>query len=113
VLPTFDGALWYRMRPHGDDVDSSLVDIWSLGRFPAGAAPVVQQEVFHGFEAFRGQCEFLEEDFGQHRGGEPRDEVARLPRRGAEPGAGGRGWRTSTPCSIASSAENDHAAAVA
>jgi nitrite reductase/ring-hydroxylating ferredoxin subunit len=64
VLPTFDGALWYRMRPNGDDPDSSIVDIWSLGRFPEGREPVVRQEVFHGFEAFRGQCEFLEEDFG-------------------------------------------------
>jgi phenylpropionate dioxygenase-like ring-hydroxylating dioxygenase large terminal subunit len=63
VLPTFDGALWYRMRPNGDDLDSSLVDIWSLGRFAPGREPVVQQEIFHGFEAFRGQCEFLEEDF--------------------------------------------------
>lgn len=63
VLPTFDGALWYRMRPHGDDPDESLVDIWSLGRFPPGGEPVVQQEIFHGFAAFRGQCEFLEEDF--------------------------------------------------
>jgi hypothetical protein len=51
------------MRPNGDDVDSSIVDIWSLGRFPPGGAPAVRQEVFHGFEAFRGQCEFLEEDF--------------------------------------------------
>ena len=64
VLPTFDGALWYRMRPNGRDPDSSIVDIWSLGRFPAGKEPVVTQEVFHGFEAFRGQAEFLEEDFG-------------------------------------------------
>ncbi|MCW5892028.1 MAG: aromatic ring-hydroxylating dioxygenase subunit alpha [bacterium] len=63
VLPTFDGALWYRMRPHGDDPDRSVVDIWSLGRFAAGREPVVQQELFHGFEALRGQCEFLEEDF--------------------------------------------------
>ncbi len=63
VLPTFDGALWYRMRPNGDDPDSSIVDIWSLGRFPPGGAPVVQQETFRGFDAFRGQCEFLEEDF--------------------------------------------------
>jgi hypothetical protein len=63
VLPTFDGALWYRMRPNGDDHDSSIVDIWSLGRFAPGAEPEVQQEIFDGFEAFRGQCEFLEEDF--------------------------------------------------
>ncbi len=63
VLPTFDGALWYRMRPNGDDCDSSIVDIWSLGRFAPGAEPVVEQEIFAGFEAFRGQCAFLEEDF--------------------------------------------------
>jgi len=63
VLPTFDGALWYRMRPNGDDHDSCIVDIWSLGRFPPGQEPEVTQTVFHGFEAFHGQCEFLEEDF--------------------------------------------------
>ena len=63
VLPTFDGALWYRMRPNGDDCDSCIVDIWSLGRFAPGAEPVVAQEIFDGFEAFQGQCAFLEEDF--------------------------------------------------
>jgi phenylpropionate dioxygenase-like ring-hydroxylating dioxygenase large terminal subunit len=63
VLPTFDGALWYRMRPHRDDRDRSIVDIWALGRFAPGKEPVVEQQIFDGFEAFRGQCEFLEEDF--------------------------------------------------
>jgi hypothetical protein len=63
VLPTFDGALWYRMRPHADDRDRCIVDIWALGRFAPGKEPVVEQQVFDGFEAFRGQCEFLEEDF--------------------------------------------------
>lgn len=63
VLPTFDGALWYRMRPNGGDPDSCIVDIWSLGRFAPGREPEVTQEVFHGFEAFKGQCAFLEEDF--------------------------------------------------
>lgn len=63
VLPTIDGALWYRMRPHRDDAARSIVDIWSLGRFAPGAEPQVEQEIFDGFEAFRGQCEFLEEDF--------------------------------------------------
>lgn len=63
VLPTFDGALWYRMRPNGDDQDSCLLDIWSLGRVAPGEEPPVQQEIFAGFAAFKGQCEFLEEDF--------------------------------------------------
>jgi phenylpropionate dioxygenase-like ring-hydroxylating dioxygenase large terminal subunit len=68
VLPTFDGALWYRMRPNGADHDSSIVDIWALGRFAPGREPPVQQQVFNGFEAFRGQCEFLEEDFSNIEG---------------------------------------------
>jgi phenylpropionate dioxygenase-like ring-hydroxylating dioxygenase large terminal subunit len=63
VLPTLDGALWYRMRPHGDDHDRCVVDIWALGRFAPGQEPKVEQQIFDGFPAFRGQCEFLEEDF--------------------------------------------------
>lgn len=72
VLPTFDGALWYRMRPNGRDRDSCIMDIWSFGRFAPGSEPEVEQQIFHGFEAFKGQSEFLEEDFGNleavHRG---------------------------------------------
>ncbi len=72
VLPTFDGALWYRVRPNGRDADSCVMDIWSLGRFAPGTEPEIEQQVFHGFEAFKGQSEFLEEDFGNleavHRG---------------------------------------------
>ena len=63
VLPTLDGALWYRMRPRGADHDACIFDIWSFGRFASGQEPRVEQEVYDGFEAFRGQCEFLEEDF--------------------------------------------------
>jgi len=64
VLPTFDGALWYRMRPNGNARDSCLLDVWSLGRFAPGAEPEAPQQIFDGFAAFKGQCEFLEEDFG-------------------------------------------------
>jgi phenylpropionate dioxygenase-like ring-hydroxylating dioxygenase large terminal subunit len=62
-LPSQDGALWYRLRPNGDDPDSCVFDIWSLGRYAPGAEPKVEQEVSQGFEAFKGQCFFLEEDF--------------------------------------------------
>lgn len=62
-LPSPDGALWYRLRPNGNDPDSCIFDIWSFGRFAPGAEPEVKQEIFEGFEAFRGQCRFLEEDF--------------------------------------------------
>jgi len=63
VLPTLDGALWYRLRPHRTDREKCIFDIWSFGRFAPGAEPDVKQEVFEGFDAFKGQCEFLEEDF--------------------------------------------------
>jgi phenylpropionate dioxygenase-like ring-hydroxylating dioxygenase large terminal subunit len=63
ALPTVDGALWYRMRPHRTDRDKCVFDIWSFGRFAPGQEPKVEQEIYEGFEAFRGQCSFLEEDF--------------------------------------------------
>jgi hypothetical protein len=63
VLPTADGAIWYRMRPNGDDPDTCVVDIWSFGRFPRGEEPKIEQEHYENLEVFKGQCEFLEEDF--------------------------------------------------
>lgn len=63
VLPTVDGALWYRIRPHKRDDDRCLFDIWCFGRFPPGGEPVVENEIYQGFDAFRGQNPFLEEDF--------------------------------------------------
>ena len=63
VLPTVDGAIWYRMRPNGDNPDSCILDIWSFGRFPPGKEPKVEQEFYADLESFKGQCEFLEEDF--------------------------------------------------
>jgi phenylpropionate dioxygenase-like ring-hydroxylating dioxygenase large terminal subunit len=62
-LPSLDGALWYRLRPNGHDPDSCIFDIWSLGRFKPGAEPKVVNDIYEGFDAFRGQCAFLEEDF--------------------------------------------------
>jgi nitrite reductase/ring-hydroxylating ferredoxin subunit len=62
VLPSPDGALWYRVRPDKDP-DRCIFDIWSFGRFAPGAEPKVEQEIYNGFDAFRGQCAFLEEDF--------------------------------------------------
>lgn len=63
VLPTVDGALWYRFRPHRTDPDACTVDIWSFGRFPPGEEPDIEHEIYDGFEAFKGQNPFLEEDF--------------------------------------------------
>jgi len=63
VLPTIDGALWYRMRPDGDRADACIFDIWSLARFAPGKAPRVEQEIFPTPDDFRGRSPFLEQDF--------------------------------------------------
>jgi hypothetical protein len=63
VLPTVDGALWYRVRPHKTDADRCLFDIWCFGRYPPGEEPHVESELYEGFDAFRGQNPFLEQDF--------------------------------------------------
>jgi phenylpropionate dioxygenase-like ring-hydroxylating dioxygenase large terminal subunit len=63
VLPTVDGALWYRIRPNRDDPDSCIFDIWCLGRYAPGQEPKVVRKESIGFEAFKGNNPFLEEDF--------------------------------------------------
>lgn len=62
VLPSLDGALWYRIRP-GKTHDNCIFDIWSFGRFAPGEEPQIEQEMFHDFDSFRGHSPFLEEDF--------------------------------------------------
>ena len=63
VLPTLDGALWYRVLPDRSEHDRCRFDIWSFGRFAPGQEPKVEQEIYDGFAAFQGQCAFLNEDF--------------------------------------------------
>jgi len=63
VLPTIDGALWYRFRPCRESEDRCIVDLWSFGRFAPGDEPGFEHEIYDGFEAFKGQNPFLEEDF--------------------------------------------------
>lgn len=63
MLPTIDGALWYRFRPCPENRDRCFVDLWSFGRFAPGTEPEIEHEIYDGFEAFKGQNPFLEEDF--------------------------------------------------
>jgi phenylpropionate dioxygenase-like ring-hydroxylating dioxygenase large terminal subunit len=62
LLPTIDGALWYRARPNGDDPNSCIYDVWSLGRYKAGDEPPLKREFFATPAEFEGQCFFLEQD---------------------------------------------------
>jgi phenylpropionate dioxygenase-like ring-hydroxylating dioxygenase large terminal subunit len=63
VLPTVDGALWYRVRPSIDNYNHSIFDIWSLGRYAPGKEPNPPHEIYESLEAFKGQNAFLEQDF--------------------------------------------------
>jgi hypothetical protein len=50
TLPWFDGALFYRARPHGDDPDNCIFDIWSLVRFAAGTQPPLERRLYKTME---------------------------------------------------------------
>lgn len=43
--PGVEAVLWYRFRPHGDDPEKCLFDIWSLERFAPGTEPPLVREV--------------------------------------------------------------------
>src|SRR5262249_6886659 len=45
TLPYFDGAVWYRARPDGDDPSKCIFNIWSLKRYAEGNEPKVTTEV--------------------------------------------------------------------
>jgi phenylpropionate dioxygenase-like ring-hydroxylating dioxygenase large terminal subunit len=62
VLPSVDGALWYRIMP-SDDGTCCYHDIWCLGRFAPGEEPAITDLYFDDFESFTGANPFLEEDF--------------------------------------------------
>jgi hypothetical protein len=46
TLPWFDGAVWYRARPNGDDPDTCIFNIWSLKRYAPGQEPKLERRVF-------------------------------------------------------------------
>lgn len=50
TLPYFDGAVWYRARPDGDDPGKCIFDIWSLKRYGPDKAPKVEIEVHKDVE---------------------------------------------------------------
>ena len=82
-LPTVEGAFCYRARPNGDDPDSTIFDIWSLGRYAPGKEPAFRHEFYPNPEAFKGQNGILEQDFGNmvavHKGMKSRAWTAARP----------------------------------
>lgn len=63
VLPSVEGAFWYRSRPNGDDPNSSIFDVWCLSRYAPGTEPRVQHEFYDKLEDFKGKNPILEQDF--------------------------------------------------
>jgi len=63
VLPSTEGAFWYRARPNGDDPNSCIFDVLSLGRFAPGKEPAWTHEFYPTLESFRGRNPILEQDF--------------------------------------------------
>jgi Ring hydroxylating alpha subunit (catalytic domain) len=45
TLPYFDGAVWYRSRPDGDNPNKCIFNIYSLKRYGPGKEPGAQVEV--------------------------------------------------------------------
>lgn len=43
--PAIEAILGYRFHPHPHDVESCIMDVWSLERFPPGEAPPFRHEV--------------------------------------------------------------------
>ena len=46
TLPYFDGAVWYRARPDGDDPNRCIFNIWSLKRYAPGKEPEVETKIY-------------------------------------------------------------------
>jgi phenylpropionate dioxygenase-like ring-hydroxylating dioxygenase large terminal subunit len=46
TVPWFDGAVFYRARPAGDDPDQCIFDIWSLVRYAPGKEPPLRRTLF-------------------------------------------------------------------
>ena len=67
-LPNIDGIVWYRMRPHPDDDQKCVFDIWCLCRYPPGEEPEAKQHISIGIEAFKGRNPFLEQDLSNLNG---------------------------------------------
>jgi nitrite reductase/ring-hydroxylating ferredoxin subunit len=63
LLTTIEGAFWYRSRPNGDDPDSTIFDIYVLGRYGPGKEPKWTHEIYRDLAEFKGKNGILEQDF--------------------------------------------------
>ncbi len=62
ILPCTDGSLCYRTRPHPDNPDECLWDIWCFGRFAPGAEPAPKRTQVEDYRDFFEVNRFLKDD---------------------------------------------------
>lgn len=62
ILPCIDGSLCYRTRPHPDNPDHCLWDIWSFGRFAPGTEPKPEHTYVSDHIQFYDKNRFLKDD---------------------------------------------------
>jgi len=62
ILPCVDGSLCYRTRPHPENPDECLWDIWCFGRFAPGAEPQPERTQVERYEEFFEVNRFLKDD---------------------------------------------------
>lgn len=62
LQPGIDGALCYRTRPHPENPDECVWDIWALGRFAPGKEPERKHTTLTQYQDFFGANRFLYDD---------------------------------------------------
>lgn len=62
ILLSLDGTLCYRTRPHPEDPDQCVWDIWAFGRFAPGAEPKPAHTTITDYKDFKGVNRFIDDD---------------------------------------------------
>jgi hypothetical protein len=62
ILPCIDGSLCYRSRPHPEDPDQCIWDIWAFGRFAPNAEPIPEHTAIANYAEFFDKNQFLNDD---------------------------------------------------
>lgn len=60
---SFDAAVFYRVRPKGDDPDRCIFDLWRLWRYAPGGEPKLVRERYDGWEDYPLMPLVLKQDF--------------------------------------------------
>lgn len=61
---SIDSVIWYRFRPNGHDVDTCILDVWSLELYGAGKAPPIKREFYADWKDPAAEWgRILEQDF--------------------------------------------------